>query len=87
MPPAPERVEFTDEQKLEIATALYEAQLAVLQAIARSAGQDDASYAARTTIRLTHALAILRAAAGQASSTPPFFPGPPPWDIGPDVDL
>ena len=79
-----ERVEFTDEQKREVASALHEAQVAVLKAIARSASLDDTGYAARTTVRLTHALATLRAAAGQTQGGFPFFPGPPvPWDAGP----
>jgi hypothetical protein len=80
----PERVEFTDEQKRQIATALYEAEVEVLRAIARAASHADTNYAARTTIRLTHALSTLRVAAGQAQSRSPFFPGPPPWAMGPE---
>ncbi len=83
-PAAPEPVEFTDEQKREVARALYEAEVEVLRAIARSAGHADTNYAARSTVRLTHALATLRVAAGQAQSRSPFFPGPPPWAMGPE---
>ena len=82
VPPSrpPEPVEFTDEQKREISHALYQAQIEVLQAIARSAARADRHYAARSAVRhLTHALATLRAAACQAQSQSPFFPGPPPW--------
>ena len=82
--PAPERVEFTDEQKREIANATHEAEVALLRAIARAAGQADTVYAARSSVRLTHALATLRVAAGQAPSRSPFFPGPPPWAMGPE---
>ena len=85
--PAPakaERVEFTDEQKREVASAMHEAEVAVLRAIARSASHADTNYAARTTVRLTHALATLRVAAGQAQARSPFFPGPPPWAMGPE---
>ena len=83
-PAKAERVEFTDEQKREVASALHEAEVAVLQAIARSANHADTTYAARTTLRLTHALATLRVAAGQALAPSPFFPGPPPWAMGPE---
>jgi hypothetical protein len=79
-----ERVEFTDEQKREVASALHAAEVAILQAIARSASHADSNYAARTTARLTHALATLRVAAGQAQARTPFFPGPPPWAMGPE---
>lgn len=79
-----ERVEFTDEQKREVANALHEAEVAVLRAIARSASQTDTNRAARSTMRLTRALATLRFAAGQAPTHSPFFPGPPPWAIGPE---
>jgi hypothetical protein len=79
-----EPVEFTDEQKREVASALHEAEVAVLRAIARSANHDDTYYSARTTARLTHALATLRVAAGQAQAPTPFFPDPPPWAIGPE---
>jgi hypothetical protein len=81
---ASERVEFTDEQKREVASALHEAEVALLRAIARSASHADTNYAARTTVRLTHALATLRVAAGQAQARSPFFPGPPPWAMGPE---
>jgi hypothetical protein len=77
-----ERVEFTDEQKREVASALHEAEVAVLRAIARSASHSDTNYAARTTVRLADALATLRVAAGQAQARSPFFPGPPPWAMG-----
>src|SRR5260370_6324519 len=75
-----ESVEFTEEQQRELADALYQAQIEVLRAIARSAARADRHYAARTTVRhLTQALATLRTAAGQAQSGFPFFPGPGPW--------
>src|SRR6266571_1265354 len=51
---------------------------------ARFAAHADTNYAARSTVRLTHALATLRVAAGQAQSRSPFFPGPPPWAMGPE---
>jgi hypothetical protein len=80
---ASERVEFTAEQKREVANALHEAEVALLRAIARSASHADTNYAARATARLTHALATLRVAAGQAEAHSPFFfpgpPPPPPW--------
>lgn len=82
--PGPEPVEFTDEQKREIANATHEAEVALLRAIARAAGQTDVVYAARGSVRLTHALATLRVAAGQAPSRGPFFPGPGPWEMGPE---
>jgi hypothetical protein len=81
---ASERVEFTDEQKREVANALHEAEVALLRAIARSASHADTNYAARATARLTHALATLRIAAGQAQARSPFLPGPPPWAMGPE---
>jgi hypothetical protein len=81
--PPPEPVEFTEEQKREIAFALYQAQVELLQAIARSATRADRHYAARSAVRhLTQALATLRATAGQAQSRSPFPPGLPPW-MGP----
>jgi hypothetical protein len=79
----PEQVEFTDEQKRELASAVHEAEVAILRAIARSASHADPGYAARATARLTHALATLRVAAGQAHARSPFFPGPP-WAMGPE---
>ncbi len=79
-----ERVEFTDEQKREVASAFHEAEVALLRAIARSADHPDTNYAARATGRLTHALATLRVAGGQAQGRSPFFPGPPPWAMGPE---
>jgi hypothetical protein len=76
-------VEFTEEQKREIAQALYQAQIELLRAIARAADQAERHYSARSAVRhLTHALGTLRATAGQAQSRSPFFPGSPPW-IGP----
>jgi hypothetical protein len=81
--PSPEPVEFTDEQKHEIAQALYQAEVELLRAIGRAAGQAERHYSARSAVRhLTHALATLRATVGQAQSRSPFFDGPPPW-IGP----
>jgi hypothetical protein len=83
-PAKAERVEFSDEQKREVADALREAEVALLRAITRSADLADTYYAARSTVRLTHALATLRVAAGQALPPSPFFPEPPPWFIGPE---
>jgi hypothetical protein len=71
------RVEFTEEQQRELARAMHEAQIAVLKAISRAAEQADTRAASRATARLTHALATLRAAAGQGPAGFPFFPGPP----------
>lgn len=84
VPVTPEQVEFTDEQKRELADAMHEAEVAILRAITRSAGHADPGYAARATARLTHALATLRVAAGQAQARTPFFPEPPPWPMGPE---
>jgi len=83
-PVTQEQMKFTDEQKRELADAMHEAEVSILRAITRSAGHADPGYAARATARLTHALATLRVAAGQAQARTPFFPGPPPWATGPE---
>jgi hypothetical protein len=78
--PPPEPVVFTEEQKRELAQALYQTEVELLQAITRAAAHAERHYSARSAVRhLTHALATLRATAGQAESRSPFFPGPPPW--------
>ncbi|HEX3814385.1 MAG TPA: hypothetical protein VHX59_16235 [Mycobacteriales bacterium] len=73
-------MEFTEEQQRELARAMHEAQIAVLKAITRAAEQTDMHAASRATERLTHALMLVRAAAGQGPAGFPFFHGPGDFD-------
>ena len=73
-------VEFSEEQRRALAEAFYDAELAVLKALTRAANEPDTRDSARNTAALTHALATLRLAAGQARPGLPFFPGPPDFD-------
>lgn len=78
--PTPPPVEFSAQQQRDLADAFYEAELAVLKALTRAAGDSDTRTSARTTASLTHALATLRFAAGQTRGGLPFLPGPPDFD-------
>ena len=75
---------FTQEQRDGLRDALYEAQLAILEAIAREAARAESYDGPRNVNRLTGALQGLRSIALGLPETSPGWMGYPPF--GPGID-